>query len=316
VAEAVDRARRRAEGRSIELAFYGGDLWSLPRGPRAALLAAADVQVRRGLAQSVRVTLSPISALRAPLGDLRARGVRAVEVPVLTFDPGVLRRLAARRRPDAGRAALARLRSAGMRTIAHLAPGLPGSSHRTAVTSAELLARIRPDAVRVLPALALEGTWGATHVEAGLWSPMSVEEAVATCRHVVRRLRDAGCEVIRVGLQPAVDLQEAPDVLAGPFDPAMRQRVEAELLRAAATEALRAAFVFPLREFTFVVHPREEAYLRGHENAALRRLKEQFRLDRLVVRTSPEVAPGRPIVLQGEAGPDQVQRAVGARRAS
>jgi len=316
VAEAMDRARRKAPGRPVELAFYGGDLWSLPRGPRAALLASAHGMVRRGLAQSVRVTLSPMSALRAPLGDLRARGIRAVEVPVLTFDPAVLRRLAARRRADAGGGALSRLRQAGFRTIAHLAPGLPGSSHRTAVTSAELLARTRPDAARVLPALALEGTWGATHFEAGLWVPMSIEEAVATCRHVVRRLRTGGTEIIRVGLQPAVDLQEAPDVLAGPFDPAMRQRVEAELLRAAATDALRAAFAFPLREFSFVVHPREEAYLRGHENRALQRLKEQFRLDHLAVFTSPHVPRGRPVVLRGIAGPDQIQGAVGARKAS
>ena len=317
VAEAVDRARRRIKGGSgVELAFYGGDLWTLPAGARAVLLAAADAQVRRGRVDSIRVTLSAESVLRAPLADLRARGVRAVEVPLLTFDPGVLRRLSAHRRPGAGLAAIARLRQARLRSIAHLSPGLPGSSHRTAISSAEILCRVRPDAVRVLPALALEGTWGATHVQAGLWEPMSIDEAVATCKHVVRRLREAGTPVIRVGLQPAVDLQEAPEVLAGPYHPALRQRVESELLRGASSEALQAAFTLGVREFTFLVHPADESYLRGHENRSLQRLREQFRLGYLGVITSDAVPRGDPIALPNRPGPAEVARAVGCRKAS
>jgi histone acetyltransferase (RNA polymerase elongator complex component) len=184
------------------------------------------------------------------------------------------------------------------------------------MSSVELLCRVRPDAARVLPALALEGTWSATYFEAGLWDPMSIDEAVVTCKHVVKRLRTAGTEVIRVGLQPAVDLQEAPEIVAGPYDPGLRQRVETELLRSAATEALRRAFTFGVREFLFVVHPRDEAFLRGPENTALRRLKDQFRLDALGVAKSTRTPRGRPIVLPGRPEPDEVALAVGARKAS
>jgi hypothetical protein len=145
---------------------------------------------------------------------------------------------------------------------------------------------------------------------------MSVDEAVATSKHVVKRLRDGDIEVIRVGLQPAVDLQEAPDVIAGPYDPAMRQRVESELLRGAAADALRRAFSVGVEEFTFLVHPREEAFLRGHENEVLRRLRDQFRLRSLRVVASPRASRGRPIAVRGSPGSEAIDHASDARKAS
>lgn len=316
VLRAMERARALGAAQPLELAFYGGDLWTLPVEARTELLAAAEDLVTEGLVCSIRVTMTPASVLRAPLAGLRARGVGAVELTVLSFDRSVLGRLAAGRGPEAGRTAIQQLQQAKIRCIAHLAPGLPGSSHITALTSADTLARLRPDAARVLPALALEGTHGGVDFEEGRWVPMSLDEAVFTCRHVVERLREAGTEIIRVGLSPAVDLQEAPEVLGGPYEPSLRQRVEAELLRSAAASALEAAFAVPMREFTFVVHPSEESYLRGHENRAVRRLQTQYRLDALPVRTSTTVARGRPVVLPGLPGPDQIAHVLESRKAS
>jgi histone acetyltransferase (RNA polymerase elongator complex component) len=311
VGEAIDRVRARqiAQGEEpspVEIGLYGGDVWNLPRGPRTALLDAAECEVRRGRACGIRITASPMSVLRAPMTEFRARGIRAVEVPIHSLDRRVLRTLGVRHGPRAGLEAVGRLNRFRMRSIVTITPGLPGSCHRSGLETVEGIVRARPVAARVLPALVLEGTllhdlWLRTG-----WQPMSVNEAVASCRHIVDRLRARRVEVIRVGLQPAADLLEGPEVLAGPFDVDLRLRVEAELMRASATVALARVFRFGQGAYTLVVHPREESWLRGPMGESLEALREQFRLVRLLVIPREDQPRGEIRVLEGALSPGEV----------
>lgn len=308
VREAVARTRARRGDRPVEIAFYGGDLWALPRGPRTALLDAAEGEVRRGRAVSIRLALAPESVLRAPLAEFRARGVRTVEVGVWSMARGPLESLGARRQPRAGTEALGRLIRARLRAIAVLMPGLPNSSHRTALASIDAVLRARPAGVRLLPALALGGTiLGEAFVDE-TWVPMARSEAVTTCKEMLRRVRAAHVPVLRVGLQPDQDLWEAPPVLAGPYVGDLRMIVESELLRAEATAALTSAWSFGTRAVTFVVHPREESWLRGPENATIRQLRERFRLEEVRILPVAEQPPGRVRVLRGLVDLDAVPR--------
>jgi hypothetical protein len=283
---------RRLTGRAarppVEIGFYGGDLWQLPRGPRTALLDAAEREVRRGRAFAIRITLAPLSVLRAPLLEFRARGVRTVEIPVHTLDPRELRLLGVHARPRLALDAVGRLHRARLRSVVHLSPGLPGGSHGSALASAAAILRARPHGARILPALALEGTRLGALFRAGLWQPMDVPEAVATTRHLLDLLLPAGTEVVRVGLHPQVDLRERSPVLAGPQDPDLRLLAESESMRSVALRALTGAFSFGTRAFTFAVHPGDEAWLRGPENETLQDLARQFRLERIRVVAVPE----------------------------
>lgn len=308
VEEAVDLALARAgtKGRGVELALYGGDVWSLPRGPRTALLDAAEREFRRGRVSSLRLTLSPASVLRAPLTEFMKRGLRAVELPVHSLDRDVLRLLGYRGPLRLAREAVGRLARARLRSIVHLSPGLPGSSHASAVQSAQIIARTRPDAARLLPALVLEGTrLDHAHRVHG-WQPMALNQAVATCKEVAAALRSEGVEVIRIGLQPRVDLARRRRVLAGPHDPALRLRVESELLGVVAGRALTSSFRFGTRAFTLVVHPSEESFLRGPENRTVRALRDQFRLDRIRIVGVDEQPRGTVRAFEGELDPPEI----------
>lgn len=316
VAAAVERALERSGGRPVELAFYGGDLWALERGPRTALLDAAEVEVRRRRVEGVRLSLTPRSVLRAPLGELKSRGVRAVEVALFTVHAETLLELGLSRTARVGLGALGRLHRARLRSIAVLMPGLPASSHGSALTTTEAVARARVDGVRLLPALALGGTRLGDRFRRGAWMPMRLDEAVTTCKEQVRILREAGIPVLRVGLQPDQDLWEAPPVLAGPAHPSLRSRVEGELLRRRATAALTSIWRFGTRAVTFVVHPREESWLRGHENRTIRHLQERFRLDEVRILPLDEQPSGRVRAFPGLLDAEGIPPLRGARRAS
>ena len=316
VHDVVERTRAKRGDTSVELAFYGGDLWAMPRAERTALLDAAEAEVRRGRASGIRLALTPESVLRAPLAEFRARGVHTVEVGVWTMARAPLEALGTRRPPRAGTEALGRLHRARLRAIAVLMPGLPGSSHRSALASVDAVLKARPDGVRLLPALALGGTTLGDAFLASEWTPMDRRQAVTTCKEMLRRVREAHVPVLRVGLQPEQDLWEAPPVLAGPYVADLRMIVESELLRAEATRALTSAWSFGTRAVTFVVCPREESWLRGPENATIRQLQERFRLTEVRILPVAEQPAGRVRVLRGLVEAEAVPPLPRARKAS
>lgn len=305
VAAAVDRvfdrsSKAKRDPQPVEVAFYGGDLWQLPRALRTALLDAAEWEVRRGRAAGIRITLSPRSVLRAPLTEFRARGIHSVELPIHSMDRHVLKRLGSPKNPRLGLEAIGRLNRFRFRSIVHLTPGLPGSSHHSALRSAELVAGAGPSAARLLPALVLEDSLLEEVHSGSAWEPMRLDEAVTTCRHILEILRKGEVEVIRVGLQPETDLLRGPSVLAGPWHLDFRGLVEGERMRAVAIDALTSAFAFGRRAFTFAVNPREESWLRGMEGVNVRMLREQFRLQRLKILPVEEQPLGALRVFAGE----------------
>ena len=304
VTMAIDQVmdRRSKQGRSlgpVEIAFFGGDLWALSRELRTALLDVAEWEVRRGRAAGIRLTLSPRSVLRAPLQEFISRGVTTVEVPVHNLSRASHRALGSTHNPRLGLEAIGRLSRYRLRSVVHLTPGLPHTSHESALTTAASVFQAGPSALRLLPALVLQDTRLAAFYDGGDWQPMTLSEAVITCRHVLAQAREADLEVVRVGLQPEVDLLRGPEVIAGPWDSDLRGRAESMRMRMLATAALTSAFSLGRRAFTFVVHPREESWLRGWSGANLRTLKEQFRLDELKVLSSQEQPLGELRVYEG-----------------
>ena len=304
VTMAIDQVmdRRSRQGRPlepVEIAFFGGDLWALSRELRTALLDVAEWEVRRGRATGIRLTLSPRSVLRAPLQEFKVRGVVAVEVPIHNLSRASHRTLGSTHNPRLGLEAIGRLSRYRLRSVVHLTPGLPRTSHQSALDSAAAVFQAGPSALRLLPALVLEDTRLAAFYSRGDWQPMTLSEAVLTCQQVLAQARASEVEIVRVGLQPEVDLLRGPEMIAGPWDEDLRGRVESMRMRMLATEALTSAFSLGRRAFTFVVHPREESWLRGWSGANLRALKEQFRLEELKVLPSQEQPAGALRVYEG-----------------
>ena len=304
VSAAVDRVldREHARGREqrpVEIALYGGDLWALPRPLRTGLLDVAEWEVRRGRATGIRVTLSPRSVLRAPLPEFLARGIHSVELPIHTMEQAAVRRLGSRMPTRFGIEAIGRLNRYKFRSIVHWTPGLPGTSHNSSLEGFNEVLAAGPSAVRILPALVVAETPLAKIVAGSEWRPMTVEQAVLTCRHLMDLAAHKEVEVVRVGLQPEQDLLRGPEVIAGPWDANLRGRVESERMLVRATSALTSAFSLGRRAFTFVVHPREESWLRGMESVNLRILREQFRLDELKVLSTQELPCGELRVFAG-----------------
>ena len=291
VARAMHRyAPRPAPGQRTLIAMYGGSIASLPHPLRQALLDAGEREFRSSRVDGLRLSCDLRRLLRAPLGEWRVRGVRSIEVPLPSTHDAVLREWGAEDHPELAQRAVQKARWLGLEIGISLLPGLPGDSHERAVESAVAVAEMAPDHVRILPAMALEGTRLERCWREGGWTPMSLEQAEETCAEMLQVFRGAGVPVIRIGLQPDFDLLRGPRVLAGPHHPSLRHRVESRLFRRLALDRARRQPFNADLELRF--HPADESYLRGPGNGTLHELRDRFRIQRIALRADPAVSRG------------------------
>lgn len=265
-------------GRTL-LAFYGGPLAALSHPLRARLLDAGEREFRSSRIDGIRLVCDLPRLLRAPLGEWRVRGIRSIEIPLLSMHRDVLRIWGSEDHPALVERALQKTSWLGLEVGLQIMPGLPGDTHERSVQTARVLAELGPSYVRILPALALEGTRLERWWRDRSWTPMSLAQAIETSAEMVRLFRSRGIPVARVGLQPEFDLLRGPRVLEGPYHPSLRHRVESALFRRQALDLARGR---PFEQvLTLRFHPADESYVRGPENGTLGELRRRFRFRRI-----------------------------------
>ncbi|HZV81106.1 MAG TPA: radical SAM protein [Geobacteraceae bacterium] len=226
--ETIGEWRRSAHADTVEVAFYGGTFSALPADFQERLLSPLQPLLRSGEVCSVRVSTRPDSLDERKVGFLRDFGVDLVELGIQSMDDAVLAHAGRGHLAVHSEKAFALLRRAGIRVGAQLMPGLPGDSATGAVESLQRLLPLRPDLLRIYPAVVLKGTELARLYRAGSYRPLSIDEAVRICKVMLQVAAVAGITVIRVGLHPSDDLTASGELLAGPYHPAFRQLAEGE----------------------------------------------------------------------------------------
>lgn len=275
----IEDARGRTD-RPVVAHFFGG-----PPPTDAMLAEAAGVEIS--------VSVRPDLLDRAGADRLRRAGVRTVELDALTFDRQSLRGIGRRYSGERVEEMADGLVGMGFEVGLVLALGLPGSTHDSAVADA---ARSRSIAqtVRLHPVLVLRGSglWEA-HLD-GFYEPLSLGQAITTCRAMMDVLEPAGVRVIRVGRQPGPD--GIGRAVAGPRHSSLRELVEArrtlDRLRGMLREAGLSGGGVVIRCASV-----DETRTRGPRNDNVRTLRAEFRLGELRVRADPGLDRGQ-IVLE------------------
>ena len=141
-----------------ELAFYGGSYTALPPAEQRTLLDAAQPFVAAGTVGAIRVSTRPDAIDAEGLALLREAHVETIELGAQSMDDGVLAKCGrGHSAADTVRAAEL-VKAAGFRLILQMMTGLPGSSDERDLATAEALAGLRPDGVRIYPTVILRDT--------------------------------------------------------------------------------------------------------------------------------------------------------------
>ncbi|MEG1868044.1 MAG: radical SAM protein [Clostridiales bacterium] len=217
-------------GCDYELAYYGGSFTALPIKTMVAYLDFAQKMREEGRIGKIRLSTHPSSLNDEKIAILKDYGVNSVELGIQSMDDEVLIK--------AGRGHTKReilysmflVKNNGFDLGVQLMTGLPYETPKKIFSGIEEILPYAPNMVRIYPLLVLQDTPLALEYVAGKYKPMSLNAAVSLVRDMYAVFSYYKIPVIRMGLQPTVDLNIHSDLLLdGPFHPSFGHLVKSAL---------------------------------------------------------------------------------------
>jgi histone acetyltransferase (RNA polymerase elongator complex component) len=214
----------------IEIAFFGGNFTGIPQSLQSELLSVAHEFKKKGVIKSIRLSTRPDYIDDNALGLLSEYEVETIELGVQSFSDRVL---AASQR---GHTSADTLRAIGLieerkfLCIIQLMTGLPEDSREESVRSAQTASSLQPDGVRIYPVIVLKNTELDRMYGEGLYSPLSLEDAVETCAEMYMIFESSGIPVIRMGIHP-LSPEDMENIVAGPYHPSFGFFVKSRVRR-------------------------------------------------------------------------------------
>ncbi len=258
--EAYLEASKKAD--SMEIAFFGGSFTVLPREVQRKYLALAAEYVGKGAIQGIRFSTRPDAIDHEIINFLEEYPVTTIELGVQSADERVLK--ASKRGHDLVDVLKSTgiVKRRGYRLGIQMMTGLPGDDYERSVYTAEKIAALRPQFVRIYPTLVLKGTILEQMMNRGEYIPWEIEETLELADAIMSIFLRENIPVIRLGLY-----SENPDfesnIAAGPYHPALKSLVLSRMYRNRLEERLAGSGNIHLKVSPFDV---STAYGHGGQN--------------------------------------------------
>ncbi len=269
------------EKTNIQLAFYGGSFTAIPVGEQNELLSAALPFLRDGRLCSVRLSTRPDAIDEKTLERLKGFGVRTLEIGAQSMCDAVL--LASGRGHTAAQTEKAAqlVKEHGFELILQMMTGLPGDTKARTLETAEKLIALRPDGVRIYPAVIIADTPLQELWQSGKYAEHTVTQAIDYCAAIVPLFEKAGIDIIRLGLNPTEALSRGAAV-GGAYHPALGELVRARIMLGKAKALLEG--IEPKSAVTLQVNFRDISAMIGPHRSNLEALKAEFLLESVKVQ--------------------------------
>ena len=247
-------ATLRGSGKTAEIAFFGGSFTGIDRGLMISLLDLAEEYVRRGEVKGIRMSTRPDYIDGEIIAILSRYTVSAVELGIQSFDGEVLRESKRGHTADVSVRAMNMLKNAGFTTVGQMMIGLPGADGESEKRCAEMIVSLGASAARIYPTIVFRGTELCEMTEHGLYTPLTVEEAVARSADVLEIFAENKVECLRIGLCESENLHTDSSYFAGPNHPSLGELVYSEVYRRKISSSLSGSDVRGKRLTVYVRH--------------------------------------------------------------
>ena len=220
------------KAREVQLAFYGGSFTGLARSQQSLLLSAAAELKERGLIQKIRLSTRPDYIDRERLMLLKNYQADIIELGVQSMDEDVLKASQRGHTAEDVLRAVELIRSfrafsLGLQMMVALPADMPAKS----LATAEKIAALTPDFVRIYPTAIIKDTALALAWQRGDYEPWPMELILDTTAAIWDIFYKAHIPVIRIGLQAADNLRLEQDLLGGAYHPALGEMVKSRWYR-------------------------------------------------------------------------------------
>jgi histone acetyltransferase (RNA polymerase elongator complex component) len=264
-----------------EAAFYGGTFTGLPIERQKFLLSLIQPWIKDELIHAIRVSTHSLFIDPERLELLRVNNVKTVELGVQSTDPEVLK-LAGRDTPiELLSKSAAMIRKNDFKLGLQLMPGLPGDTIQKFLKSVDDVLEMKPDFVRLYPALVIRNTALHDMYVRGAYRPWTIEKTIEALVAAVKKFSQAEIPVIRIGLHPEPSLLEG--YVDGPIHPSMRYLVDCRISLERMVGILSQQGKLP-DKVLFKVPSKQVSTYTGHKKENLIKLKDQFSLHEVSIQ--------------------------------
>lgn len=219
-------------GRRVQAAFFGGSFTGIPIDQQESLLEAVQKYLRSGKIQGIRLSTRPDYIDRCVLSRLKRFGVTAIELGVQSTSDLVLSQ---NHRGHTKAQVIAACRLIRSDTTFELGLqmmcGMYASTPDLDFSTAQDIAALSPDTVRIYPTVVLGGTGLEKLYRTGQYQPPSLEDTVELCSRLWELFTGRGIHILRLGLQSTDTICEHGAIIAGPYHSAFGELVRSRVLR-------------------------------------------------------------------------------------
>ncbi|WP_051280323.1 elongator complex protein 3 [Anaerovorax odorimutans] len=216
---------------TIEIAFFGGSFTGIPLDEQISYLSIAKKYKDEGFINKIHLSTRPDYIDDKILTNLKEHSVDIIELGVQSFDEDVLRLSGRGHNAQVVYSSSKLIKEYGFELGLQLMIGLPGDSYEKDIYSANEAVKIGPSIARLYPTIIIYDTALYDMYKKGSYTPLSADEAVKNTKDMYKILKNAGINVIRIGLKSTDYINENGQVTGGTYHPAFRQLVESELAK-------------------------------------------------------------------------------------
>ena len=278
----------------VEIAFFGGSFTGIDLEIQNELLEAANDYIKAGKVGSIRISTRPDYIDKKTLRRLKKYHVKTIELGVQSSNNEVLK--ASKRNHTFEDVVKASKMIRRKRFILghQMMVGMPESTVKDEVKTAEDLIKLKPKMVRIYPVLVIKGTELARQYSKGDYEALTIEQAVERSKEIYYMFKRNNIEVIRIGLQPSGEIMEpgknGSSVFAGPFHPAFRQLVESSMWYDSIEERIK-EINNKTKKIEIRVNPEDVNNVIGNKKENILKLKKNYEID-TIIKADEEVPQG------------------------
>lgn len=272
-----------------EIAFFGGSFTGIDRDLMLSLLKISKEYVDLGRISSVRCSTRPDYINSEIIDLLKQYGVGTVELGLQSIDERVLSLTKRGHTFLDAMLACRMLVDNGIDTVGQMMIGLPGSDIKSELATAQFIIDSGAVGARIYPTVVFTDTELCDMAKMGLYTPLSLEDAVERSARVLEMFVRAGVKVLRIGLCASEGLS-GEGYYAGPNHSALGELVESRLYYGLIREKLLNLKLNPGDVPTVLVSDGAVSKAIGHKKENKLKLQNEFCVDDIIVRECESLA--------------------------
>ena len=283
------------ENSIVEVAFFGGSFTGIEEERQIELLSTAYEFIKSKKVDSIRISTRPDYINKEVLKRLKKYKVKTIELGVQSANDYILKKAGRGHTFEDVKKASKLIRLYGFKLGHQMMVGLPESTRIDEVNTAKALVKLKPKMVRIYPVLVIKGTELEKQYNEGTYKPLTVVQAVETCKELVKMFSKKKIDIIRIGLQPTDTISEPnnenSEVVAGPFHSAFRQLVESGMWYDVIVDKIKKLNA-KVKEVEVIVNPQDVNNVVGQRKENISNLKQVYDVN-LIVKADAKIKQGK-----------------------